>query len=357
MDAYQDFAYVYDELMDNTPYEEWCDRIEDLIAKYGVSEPAERECVGTPEVCVEVPEICVEVPEICVEVPEICVEVPETCVEVPEICVEVPEVCGQISRNFAMEECEEDWQDNREDDWEDDWEEDWQEEDELAEDEQCLLDSEKNLVVDLGCGTGTLTEMLYSRGYDMIGIDNAEEMLNIAMEKRAESGARILYLLQDMRELELYSTVGTVVSVCDSVNYILEEEELLDTFSLVNNYLYPGGIFIFDFNTEYKYREIIGERTIAENREDCSFIWENYYDPESCINEYDLTVFVQEEEDIFRKFTETHYQRGYTTEQMAALVEQAGMILLEMKDADTGAEVTDQSQRVYIVARESGKTL
>ena len=281
MEAYQDFAYVYDELMDNTPYEEWCKRIETLIAKYGVSEPVDRECV------------------------------------------EVPEECG-----LAEEE---------------------------EHDEQCILDSEKNLVVDLGCGTGTLTELLYQKGYDMIGIDNAEEMLNIAMEKRAESGSQILYLLQDMRELELYSTVGTVVSVCDSVNYILEKEELLETFSLVNNYLYPGGIFIFDFNTEYKYREIIGDSTIAENREDCSFIWENYYDPDSCINEYDLTVFVQEEDDIFRKFTETHYQRGYTVEEMQALVEQAGMILLEMKDADTSCEVTPESQRVYIVARECGK--
>ena len=284
MDAYQDFAYVYDELMDNTPYEEWCERIEALIARYGVSEPADRDCAPVPG-----------------------------------------------DSDLA------EWEEN--------------------DDVQCLLDSEKNLVVDLGCGTGTLTELLYQKGYDMIGIDNAEEMLNIAMEKRAESGSRILYLLQDMRELELYSTVGTVVSVCDSVNYILEEEELLETFSLVNNYLYAGGIFIFDFNTEYKYREIIGDSTIAENREDCNFIWENYYDPDSCINEYDLTVFVQEEEDIFRRFTETHYQRGYTTGEMKRLVEQAGMTLLEMKDADTGGEVRAESQRVYIVAREKGKTL
>lgn len=263
MDAYQDFAYVYDELMDATPYEEWCDRIHKLIQEYGVSKP----------------------------------------------------------------------QRNVED----------------------ILDSERNLVVDLGCGTGTLTELLYEQGYDMIGIDNSSEMLNVAMEKRAETGSEILYLLQDMRELELYSTVGTVVSVCDSVNYILEEEELLETFSLVNNYLYPSGIFIFDFNTEYKYREVIGDTTIAENREDCSFIWENYYDPETCVNEYDLTIFVQEEEDIFRRFTETHYQRGYTPEQMVKLIEQAGMKLVEMKDADTGEAVTKESQRVYIVAREQGK--
>ena len=263
MEAYQDFAYVYDEFMDETPYEDWCERTDALIRKYGVSKP---------------------------------------------------------QRN--------------------------------AED---VLDSEKNLVVDLGCGTGTLTELLYQKGYDMIGVDNSESMLGIAMEKRTVSGSEILYLLQDMRELELYSTVGTVISVCDSVNYILEEEELLQVFSLVNNYLYPDGIFIFDFNTEYKYREIIGDATIAENREECSFIWENFYDEESCINQYDVTVFVQEEEALFRRFSETHYQKGYTVEQIVTLLEQVGMRIVELRDADTEGEVTPESERVLVVAREQGK--
>ena len=157
--AYSDFAAVYDELMDATPYEEWRDRIIKLIQKYGVSKP---------------------------------------------------------QRN--------------------------------AEDE---LTSEKNLVLDLGCGTGTLTELLYEQGYDMVGVDSSEAMLGIAMEKRMETGSDILYIQQDMRELSLYSTVGTVISVSDSLNYILEQEELKTDFELVNNYLFPGGIFIFDFNTDY----------------------------------------------------------------------------------------------------------
>ena len=215
------------------------------------------------------------------------------------------------------------------------------------------LDSERNLVLDLGCGTGTLTELLYEKGYDCIGIDSSEAMLGIAMDKREESGSEILYLLQDMRDFELYSTVGTVVSICDSVNYILEEQELLTVFSLVNNYLYPGGIFIFDFNTDYKYREIIGDTTIAENRDDCSFIWENYYDPKEGINEYNVTVFVQEEGDRFRRFTENHFQRGYTAEQMQNLVERAGMRVVEILDADTRQQVTSESERVYIIAKGS----
>ena len=273
-ETYSDFAQVYDELMDETPYEQWCDNIVRFVEEYGISEPVRGE--------------------------------------------------------------------------------------------QDLLASERNLVLDLGCGTGTLTELLYSRGYDMVGVDNAPAMLDIAMRKKQQSGSEILYLLQDMRELELYSTVGTVISVCDSLNYILEEEELLDVFRLVNNYLYPGGMFLFDFNTDYKYREVIGDTTIAENREDCSFIWENYYDEESCLNEYDVTIFVRDTEaetvsgksagqELFRRFSETHVQRGYTIEQMRRLVERSGMELIRMLDAESLTEADEQSERVYVLARECQK--
>ncbi len=198
----------------------------------------------------------------------------------------------------------------------------------------------------------------------MIGIDNSQEMLNIAQRKKESSGKEILYLMQDMRELELYGCVGAVVSVCDSLNYLLEEEDILETFRLVNNYLCPGGLFIFDFNTVYKYETVIGDATIAENREDCSFIWENYYDAEGQMNEYDLTIFARIEdgedgkekgEECFRRFTETHYQRGYTLEQMRGMTEEAGLEFVMAVDGDTHEEVTAESERVYIVARECKK--
>lgn len=223
--------------------------------------------------------------------------------------------------------------------------------------EEERLRSERNLVLDLGCGTGTLTELMAAKGYDMIGVDNAHEMLSIAMEKREENGSSVLYLLQDMRELELYSTVGTVISVCDSINYLLEEEDVLQTFRLVNNYLYPGGIFVFDFNTVYKYEQVIGDVTIAENRDNCSFIWENFYDSKERINEYDVTVFVQEEEEseLFRRFQETHFQKGYTLSEMKELVEKAGMKVELVLDADTHDTPDEKSERIYIVAREVEK--
>ncbi|MBQ7839010.1 MAG: class I SAM-dependent methyltransferase [Lachnospiraceae bacterium] len=211
------------------------------------------------------------------------------------------------------------------------------------------------LVLDLGCGTGSMTEQMAQAGYDMIGVDVSDRMLNIAMEKREKSGLDILYLQQDMREFELYGTVRAVICLCDSLNYLLEEEDILDTFGLVNNYLDPGGLFLFDFNTVYKYQEVIGDATIAENRDDCSFIWENFYDEDGEINEYDLTIFVKEKDELFRRFTETHFQRGYRLETMTELVKEAGMEFVWALDADTHGPVRENSERIYILAREKGK--
>ena len=214
------------------------------------------------------------------------------------------------------------------------------------------------LVLDLGCGTGNMTELLTSAGYDMIGEDNAEEMLEIAMEKREKSGHDILYLLQDMREFELYGTVKAIVSICDSINYIIEKEDLLEVFRLVNNYLDPKGIFIFDFNTVYKYREVLGNQTIAEDREDCSFIWDNYYYEDEQINEYELSLFIRENDsDLYRKYQEMHYQRAYDLETIKRLVEQSGLEFITAFDAFTRNMPTNESERVYVVAREYGKTI
>lgn len=217
---------------------------------------------------------------------------------------------------------------------------------------------EEGLVLDLGCGTGSMTEELAGAGYDMIGVDSSPEMLEQAFEKKEKSGRDILYLLQDMREFELYGTVRAVVSACDCLNYITDPEELLEVFRLVNNYLDPGGIFIFDLNTEYKYEKILGDTTIAEDREDASFIWDNYYHPEEKINEYDLALFIPEEKDgeiLYRKYEETHYQKAYSLERVKELLLEAGMEYVAAYDAFTREPVRKDSERIYILAREKGK--
>lgn len=183
----------------------------------------------------------------------------------------------------------------------------------------------EGIVADLGCGTGQITERLAEAGYDMIGIDISEDMLDAAMEKKIQSGHDILYLQQDMRAFELYGTVRAFVSVCDSLNYILREEELLQVFRLVRNYLDPGGVFLFDMSTEVKYEQI-GDDVIAENREEGSLIWENHYDPEQKLNEYMLTLYLPEEGGLYRRCEELHRQRAYQPAEIERLLAGAGLV-------------------------------
>lgn len=224
-----------------------------------------------------------------------------------------------------------------------------------------LLAAEKNLVVDLGCGTGKLTEILANYGYDVMGIDLSEEMLGMAIERRDNLRHRTLYLCQDMREFELFGTAGTFVSVGDSVNYLLTDEDMDKLFRRVNTFLFPRGIFIFDFKTLHLYRDVIGDSTIAEDRKDCSFIWENWFDGGTNINEYDLTLFIKEkdsgdkDDNVFRKYQEIHRQRGYTLEEMKNFAEKAGLVWVTEIDSDTGGEVTPDSERILCVVRERDK--
>ena len=279
MDAYTDFATVYDTFMDETPYEVWGNYVAELIEKYGVSKP--------------------------------------------------------LLKEKAAETDSSD----------------------IAEDSEEAIAQERNLIVELGCGTGSFTLEMAKKGYDIMGIDLSPEMLDIARNKAANEGFDLMFLEQDMSELDLYCTAGTIVSVCDSVNYLTDPEDVITTFKLVNNFLFPKGIFIFDFNTVHKYRDVIGNATIAENRDECSFIWDNYYYEEDHINEYDLSIFVMQDEknNIFKRFQETHYQRGYTIEEMISFVKEAGLEFITSIDADTHENVTPDSERIYIVARENGK--
>ena len=123
----------------------------------------------------------------------------------------------------------------------------------------------------------------------------------------------------------------------------------------MNNYLDPGGIFLFDFNTEYKYRETLGEQTIAEDRDDCSFIWDNYYDEEERINSYELTLFIQEEGGLYRKYKEQHFQRAYTLEEIKELLDRSGLVFQSAREAYTDREAGPESERITIIARECGK--
>lgn len=239
--------------------------------------------------------------------------------------------------------------------------------------------AKEGIVCELGCGTGKMTRRLRDMGYDMIGIDISQDMLQIAMEQETilkkagtqnadinkveskhtksdkKKNYEILYLNQDMREFELYGTVAAVVSVCDSMNYITEKEDLLTTFKLVRNYLDPGGVFIFDMNTPYYYKKKLGEQTICENRDEGSFIWENYYDPDTKINEFDMTIYIRRNADdagheLYERFEETHFQRAYSIAEVKALLKKAGLKDIKVYKAFTKDIPDSVTERVYFVS-------
>ena len=206
------------------------------------------------------------------------------------------------------------------------------------------------IVCDIGCGTGQMTRRLKAMGYDMIGIDNSYDMLMEAMANEDSQG--ILYLCQDMRSFELYGTVGAVVSVCDSINYLRNEAELLEVCKLVNNYLDPKGLFIFDVKTEKYYKEL-GDKTIAENRQEGSYIWENEYDIKARDNYYDLIIYTANDEGTFDRYEEEHLQHAFTVTEIKKAISASGLELLDVLDVATmSSENIDDSDRLYFIARE-----
>lgn len=211
---------------------------------------------------------------------------------------------------------------------------------------------EEGLLAEIGCGTGNMTVRLHEAGYDMIGIDSSEEMLLAAREK---SDNDILYLNQNMEEMELFGTVRAFVSICDSMNYLTDKSKLRETFRKVNNYLDAGGVFIFDLKTEHFYRDILGNGVLAENRDEVSYIWDNIFDEESGINNYLLTLFIKNDlgEECFTRFEEEHIQRAYSLEEIEECLEEAGMEFVTAFDAFTREPARADSERIYVIARET----
>lgn len=200
-------------------------------------------------------------------------------------------------------------------------------------------------VVDLGCGTGEMTERLASEGYNVIGIDMSDDMLNEAYEKKIESGNDIIYLNQNISELEIGSDIDAFISVCDTLNYVTDEKTLNEVFNRVSNALKKDGLFIFDVNTCYKYENILANNTFAENAEDASFIWENTFDAETGINEYFVTFYVEREDGLYERYEECHYQRAYTEEKIAEIINNNKMTLLQMNLSE------DKDRAFYVVKK------
>lgn len=202
------------------------------------------------------------------------------------------------------------------------------------------------LVLDICCGTGTLTTLM-AQDYDMIGVDFSWEMLNVAREKDLQG--KILYLNQSMTDFELYGTVDACYSSLDSVNYLLEKEELFTHFSLVNNYLNPNGLYIFDISTIYKFRHILGDKVFTDETSTDLFVWQNHY--EDRLLTMDLDIFSQQKDGSYERICETHYERGYTVAEIKKAAEQCGFRVEAVYDDLTFQPYHSKSTRIFFVLR------
>ncbi|MCL1844839.1 MAG: methyltransferase domain-containing protein [Defluviitaleaceae bacterium] len=201
---------------------------------------------------------------------------------------------------------------------------------------------EKTIVLDLACGTGNIAILLAREGFDVIGVDASEDMLAEASRKAFDENLSILFLMQDMRELNLYGTIDAAVCVCDGVSYILTNSDLMRAFERVRLFLNPGGIFIFDMNTEAKFINMHGK--IFED-EHCE--WKNNYDAKTKINEYHVAFFPPGEE----PFEEIHRQRAFSPKTVGKLLAEAGFDSVEMFDGYSEKTLGSDSERAVFVAR------
>lgn len=222
--------------------------------------------------------------------------------------------------------------------------------------EKCFgkfLPARPEMILDLACGTGRMTRELSSRGYDMIGVDGSSDMLS---EAYALGGEGILYLLQDMREFELYGTVGAIVSCLDSINYLLSENDLKKTFSLAHNYLDPDGLFIFDVNSPYKFENIYGNNAyILEGEHDDGGLifcgWQNDYDSESGICDFYLSVFEEGKNGAYFRADEHQQERCYGLDTIKRTLVESGFEFVGVFADFDFSEPDEKTERFYIVAR------
>ncbi len=214
------------------------------------------------------------------------------------------------------------------------------------------LDQKPESVIDLGCGTGNITIPLAEAGYAVVGVDISEEMLAEAQRKAFSQGISIPFFCQDMITLELGYQADCILSLCDSLNYLTEDGALFQTFLSIRKHLTEKGLFLFDMNTAYKFKEVLGNKTYAATTEDAAYFWENTFVEDTSINEYYVNFFKRRKhEEVYERVEEYHYERAYSMEEIKAQLEESGFHLLHVYDGYCFEEAKEDSQRYFFVAQ------
>lgn len=199
------------------------------------------------------------------------------------------------------------------------------------------IHTEGRILLDLACGSGSMSEEMAKLGYDVIGVDNSPAMLAAAMDKKFESGLPIQYLCQDMREIDMFGTIDVTICTLDSLNHLPSIEDVKQVFERVSLFAQPGGLFIFDMNTEYKHQNILRDRTYLYDTDAVYCIWENHLKEGTNIVEMQLTFFERDGNAYYRS-DELITENAYPMEDIVAALKEAGFTEIECYDADADLE-------------------
>lgn len=213
----------------------------------------------------------------------------------------------------------------------------------------------EGILLDLACGTGTVSIIMSRLGYDVIGVDASEDMLSVAQEKKMESGEDVIFLCQRMQELDLFGTINAAVSTLDSINHVTNEAEVKEIFRRVSLFMEDKGLFIFDVNTPYKHKEILGDNTFVYDTDEAYCVWQNTTD-ESLLTRVSLDIFEKDEDDeeTYYRYSEEFYEKGYDLDKIKSWLQEYKFEVIGIYEEMTKDEVKHDTQRAVFVAKKHG---
>lgn len=206
------------------------------------------------------------------------------------------------------------------------------------------------ILLDLGCGTGSMSFEMADRGFDVIGVDSSVGMLNAAQQKMFESGRQILLLNQNMQEIDLYGTVDSAVCVLDGINHLSCEADVKKTFEKVSLFMNKGGAFAFDVNTVYKHKNILADNVFVYEPENLFCVWQNNYNCSDNSVEISLDFF-EEEDGVYYRSCESFTEQAYELCDIKQWLEEAGFEVVGIFDDMTTEDVKPESERAVFLAK------
>lgn len=213
---------------------------------------------------------------------------------------------------------------------------------------------DRGLLLDLACGTGSVSVLLAEAGYEVIGTDCAPDMLAEAQNKALQAGQNILFLCQDMQALDLYGDIAAAVCTLDGLNHLPDAAAVQTVLSRVALFLRPGGVFVFDVNTPYKHREVLGNRTFVYETDSVFCVWQNTLQPDTLQVDMELDFFSpasETQDELYVRESEQFTERAYAQDDFERMLACAGLKVLGVYDGYSENAPHAKSERLLYVVR------